>query len=194
MSDDKEQNQDDKNDSENENLGENTEENTDVDIDQSNELSEDEAYKQELEKWFNELEAKYGIDYANKMREKIARAKEIAHFIDLENRSNEINNEELESLFISREQNAQLFKQIQQQIDDVNEQMQELRQKELALIEENSRLNRELYERAVKSFDDSDKQNEELALLVKQHAAKLDGRSKERHELKMQLLRKSEAD
>ena len=82
MSNDEEQNQDEESPEEE---NQNTEENTsDVDIDRGNELSEDEAYKQELEKWFEQLEKLHGVAFANEMRTKILLSKQIAHAIDIE--------------------------------------------------------------------------------------------------------------
>lgn len=161
---------------ENENMEENIEEPSD--IDQSEELSEDEQYQQELDKYFEELEAKYGIDYANKVREKITGAKQLEHFLDLNKWSLELAQMEMEALNQAKKQNELLFKQTG-----------ELLQKHLELMDENDNRSKNFFVKALKSIDDGDKRDEELSLLVKQLAIKIDARSKERHDLKMQLLK-----
>ena len=69
--------------------------------------------------------------------------------------------------------------------------MEKLHERLLESIAKNDELSKNFFERALKSLDDGDKRDEELSILVKQLATKIDARSKERHRLKMQLLREN---
>lgn len=157
MSDDEEQNQDEKNiEEENENLEENMEENTEgnteVDIDHGNEIEEELEYEEKLKQYFEEIEQKYGIDYANKVREKIIGAKQLEHFLDLNEWSFELAKMEVEVLTASKAKSELIFKIFKEEIA----QMKELRKSQLELIAESRQLNREMHDRYLKSFDETD--------------------------------------
>ena len=188
MNDDEEQNQDEENTGEeNENLEENVEENTEEpsDIDQSNDIPEELTYEEKLNQYFEEVEKGFGIDQANKIRKKINASKELSMLLD--------------SMEFEGEYRSKLFEFMQKMEDDsqiLQEQALKCIEKSMESIAKNDELSKNFFERALKSLDASDKRDEQLGELVKQLAIKIDARSKERHELKMQFLKvqKTEVD
>jgi hypothetical protein len=173
------------NDSENENLGENSEENSEVDIDHGNDIEDELSYEEKLEKYFEEVEKGFGIDQANKIRKKINASKELSMLLD--------------SMEFEGEYRSKLFEFMQKMEDDsqiLQEQALKCIEKSMESIAKNDELSKNFFERALKSLDASDKRDEQLGELVKQLAIKIDARSKERHELKMQFLKvqKTEVD
>jgi hypothetical protein len=114
------------------------------DIDNSEELSDDEKYQAELEAWFESLEAKYGLDYANKMREKILKTKQIASELDVQAWAKFYNEQALERLQIIQEQNDATFEQTQK------------------LIQQSADLNAKSYARFTKFLDDSETRDKAL--------------------------------
>ena len=184
------ENEQENNDSENENLEENTdenteentEENTDVDIDHGNDIEDELSYEEKLNQYFEEVEKGFGIDQANKIRKKINASKELSMLLD--------------SMEFEGEYRSKLFEFMQKMEDDtqiLQERALKCIDKSMETIAKHDELSKNFFERALKSLDASDKRDEQLSELVKQLAIKIDARSKERHDLKMQLLQK-EAD
>lgn len=148
------------NDSENENVEEeNTEEspeentdNEEPDIDQSEEIPEELSYQEQLEKYFEEIEAKFGITKANEIRQKITSCKQLEYFLDADAWGLELSQMQTESINRSKEQSELIFKIFKAEIA----QLQELRKAQIAFIEESRQLNREMHDRYMRSFDESD--------------------------------------
>ncbi len=95
------------------------------------------------------------------------------------------------------EYRSKLFEFMQKMEDDtqiLQERALKCIEKSMESIAKNDDLTKKFSERALASLELSDKRDEELSGLVKELAIKIDARSEERHQLKMQLLRKSEAD
>lgn len=153
----------------------NQEEDDEVDFDEEKQLEKELSYQEKLEAWFTELENQFGIDFANKTRQKINSAKELGRLLDAQEWESEFNQMIVESV---------------QKHDMQTEKLQE---RLLESIEKNDEQSKKFFDRALKSLDDADKRDVQLGELVKQLAIKIDSRSKERHDLKMQLLQK-EAD
>jgi hypothetical protein len=172
--------EDDNNDSENEN-SENMEENTEEpsDIDQSEDIPEELSYKEKLNAYFDEVEKLYGIEEANKIRAKINAAKQLSMFLD--------------SMEFENEYREKIFGLLQKTEDDsqlIQERALKCIDKSMESIAKHDELSKNFFERVWKSIEDSDKRDEELSGLVKELAQKIDARSEERHQLKIQLLKK----
>ena len=134
--------EDDKNDSENESEEENEEEPSD--IDNGSELSDDEKYQIELEKWFAELEKLHGVPFANEMRKKILLDKQIANELDYMAYSKQAHEDAQERLQVIRDQNDALFERTQK------------------LVEQATNLNAKSYARFNKFLDDSEVRDKAL--------------------------------
>ena len=129
------------------------------------------------------MEKGFGIDQANKIRKKINASKELSMLLD--------------SMDFEGEYRSKLFEFMQKMEDDtqiLQERALKCIEKSMESIAKNDDLTKKFSERALASLELSDKRDEELSGLVKELAIKIDARSEERHQLKMQLLRKSEAD
>jgi len=139
-----EQNQDGENTEESPEENVENEENSDVNIDNSEEISEEEQYQIELEKWFAELEKLHGIPFANEMRKKILLDKQIANELDVQAWAKFYNEQALERLQIIQEQNDATFEQTQK------------------LIQQSADLNAKSYARFCKFLDDSETRDKAL--------------------------------
>jgi hypothetical protein len=120
------------------------EENLDVDIDQSGEPTAEEQYAVELEAWFEQLEKLHGVDFANKMRQKILLTKQISNELDYMAYSKQAHEDAQERLQVIRDQNDALFERTQK------------------LVEQATNLNAKSYARFTKFLADSEARDKVL--------------------------------
>ena len=111
-----------------------------------------------LDQYFEELEAKYGIDYANKIRQKIIGSKQLSHFLDLNAWSKQLVEMEAEELVLAKERNELIFKLVNEQMVST----QKLVDKTEEIIARSAELNEKMYQRYIKALNDDEVRSQKL--------------------------------
>jgi len=152
-------------------------EQTEEDFDERENLEEELTYREKLEKWFQEMEDKYGIDTANKLREKSAASKQFELFYNSLEMAEQMHEQQMKMLAQAEAHENAVFENITALIDAQREESNRLATKCGELLKANERQNKEFADKMsafidyVKaSIDKDDERNEHISKIIEEDA------------------------
>ena len=152
---------------ENEEENSKEEDSTEDDIDERQELEENVSYREKLEKWFVELEERYGSEYSNQMRQRYISSKQFELFYDMTEANRALTERQLRFLEQCQARDEDLAKRFMKLIQKEEQRTTSLEMKLNRFIEDSEKREKEFfeqrehreqehYQRLKRSVEDSD--------------------------------------